>query len=638
MTKKRFFLGLVLGLVLALVFAASAMAAGTLEYKGAAQGNATLSGPGELTFSITVSNAGDEDMPGPVKLYYPDMTPVEEFGSPTLAAGNSTSWEGTWNVTQKELESGFVGFIVERTEVDPETGELTTKMARLKLPITYAGAEPELNILRTFVPTVAGKNQEVSVIYEITNTGTAEVSNVTIKEHKDIATTAGAIKSIAPGETKKYVFTVKMGAKDLNSEATVSYKAGGKSYTEKVTPDVIHYGVMDLTATLSADKKGGAPGDTVKLKLTLKNSGKSDYTNVRVTDETLGDVFTGETVRAGETIALEKDLVITETTDLQFIIKSEDANGNTYETATGRVHVIATDPAKQIVLSVEASADRSEVYKIPGGVVRFKITVHNESAVDVRDISLMAVERQVYHFDVIPSGESRTITRDMEISMAGTFQFNATVKDELNQMLVFSSNAIPIAYAPPTPVPTEAPLVTPPAPAQIEMPQATAAPTWIRQAESAADTAKWVFLGIAGVLGLLLLIGAGRRARMKSESNKAMDHLEGANYRDYSAAPRGRRRNEVISGEEEAAREAAADEKEKTEEPAKPEEEKSELMAETLKRLYNDSADGAKEAAEEAGAAVEEAAEAAEEVKDAAEPAAQSMQEATRRRRAGRKE
>jgi len=634
MTKKRFFLGLVLGLVLALVFAASAMAAGTLEYKGAAQGNATLSGPGELTFSITVSNAGDEDMPGPVKLYYPDMTPVEEFGSPTLAAGNSKSWEGTWNVTQKELESGFVGFIVERTEKDPETGELMTKMARLKLPITYAGAEPELSIFRTFLPSVAQKNQEVSVIYEITNTGTAEVSNVTIKEHKDISTTAGAIKSIAPGETKKYVFTVKMGTKDLNSEATVTYKAGGKSYTDKVVADVIHYGVLDLTATLSADKKGGAPGDTVKLKLTLKNSGKTDYTNVRVTDETLGDVFTGETVRAGETIALEKDLVITETTDLQFTVIGENPNGSTLETATGRVHIIATDPAKQIVLSVEASADRPEVYKIPGGVVRFTITVHNESAVDVRDITVKAVERQVYYFDSIPSGESRTITRDMEISMAGTFQFTANTKDELNQTLTFASNTIPIAYAPPTPVPTEAPLVTPPAPAQVEMPTATTAPTWIRQAESAADTAKWIFLAIAGVLGLLLLIGAVRRGQSRSQSNKAMDHLEGANYRDYSAAPRGRRRNEVVSGEEEAAQEAAADEPEKTEEPAKPEE-KSEVLAETLKRLYDDPAEGAKEAAEEAGAAAEEA---AEEVKSAAEPAAQSMQEATRRRRAGRKE
>ena len=638
MTKKRFFLGLVLGLVLALALAASAMAAGTLEYKGAAQGNATLSGPGELTFSITVSNAGDEDMPGPVKLYYPDMTPVEDFGAPTLAAGNSKSWEGTWNVTQKELESGFVGFIVERTEKDPETGELTTKMARLKLPVTYAGAEPELSISRSFLPAVAGKNQEVSVIYEISNTGTAEVSNVTIKEHKDIAATAGAIKSIAPGETKKYVFTAKMGTKNLNSEATVTYKAGGKSYTEKVGPDTITYGTMDLTVSLSADKKGGAPGDTVRLKLTMKNSGKNDYTNVRVTDETLGDVFTGETVRAGESVALEKDLIITETTDLQFVVKGDDPNGNTLETATGRVHIIATDPAKQIVLSVEASADRSEVYRIPGGVVRFKITVHNESAVDVRDISVMAVDRQVYHFDSIPSGESRTITRDMEISMAGIFQFNATTKDELNQMLIFPSNQIPIAYAPPTPVPTEAPLVTPPAPAQIALPEATAAPQWIRQAESAADTAKWIFLGIAGVLGALLLIGAVRRGRMKSQSNKAMDHLEGANYRDYSAAPRGRKRNEVISGEEEAAQEAAADAPEKADESAKPEE-KSELMAETLKRLYEEPAEGAKEAAETAEAAAEETAEAAkQEIQDKAEPAAQSMQEANRRRRAGRKE
>ena len=440
--KKKLFICLVLVVAVFGLLCGAATAESTLEYKGAAQGNATLSGPGELTFSITVSNAGDEDMPGPVKLYYPDMTPVEEFGSPTLAAGNSTSWEGTWNVTQKELESGFVGFIVERTEVDPETGELTTKMARLKLPITYAGAEPELNILRTFVPTVAGKNQEVSVIYEITNTGTAEVSNVTIKEHKDIATTAGAIKSIAPGETKKYVFTVKMGAKDLNSEATVSYKAGGKSYTEKVTPDVIHYGVMDLTATLSADKKGGAPGDTVKLKLTLKNSGKSDYTNVRVTDETLGDVFTGETVRAGETIALEKDLVITETTDLQFIIKSEDANGNTYETATGRVHVIATDPAKQPKLSVNVSVD-SEIYELPTDV-RCLVSVRNESEADANNVIIYAGDRLIYSFVNIPAGESASFVRTMNISMEGTYTFKAKIKNELGDDFEFESESIKV--------------------------------------------------------------------------------------------------------------------------------------------------------------------------------------------------
>jgi uncharacterized repeat protein (TIGR01451 family) len=312
--------------------------------------------------------------------------------------------------------------------------------------------------------------------------------------------------------------------------------------------------------------------------------------------------------------------------------------------------VVATDPTKQIVLSVEASADRNEVYKIPGGVVRFTITVRNESAVEVRNITVKAVEREVYFFDSIPSGESRSVTRDMEITMAGVFQFTASTKDELGQTVSFASNTLPIAYAPPTPVPTEAPLVTPPAPATQPIPQATDAPAWIRQTEEAADTAKWILGGIAAVLGALLLVGAVRRGHSKAQSNKAMDHLDGANYRDYSAAPRGRRRNEVVSGEEEraaaeaeeAAAETAEEAPQKAEAPAEPKEDAgSEMMAETLRRLVDEPAEGAKEAAEAAESAAEEVKDAAEEVveevKAEAKPAARSVQEATRRRRNSRK-
>ena len=90
------------------------------------------------------------------------------------------------------------------------------------------------------------------------------------------------------------------------------------------------------------------------------------------------------------------------------------------------------------------------------------------------------------------------------------------------------------------------------------MPQATSAPQWISQAENAADSAKWILAGVAGVLAALLLVGAIRRGRSKSQSNKAMDHLDGANYRDYSVAPKGRRRNEVMSGEEERTEAEAA--------------------------------------------------------------------------------
>ena len=636
--KKRLLLGLALGLVFALCFAVSAMAGPQLDCKGELPGGYSFTGPEEITVRIDVRNAGDEDMPGPVKLLYPNLEQVEEFGSPTLAAGSSRNWEGTWKVTQQELEAGEINFYVYYPVKNAETGELDNKGKKLSFKISYAGAEPELSIKRSFLPAVAQKNQEVSVIYEIRNTGTAEVANVTVKENEAISTTAGAIKSIAPGESGKIVFTAKMGTKDLTSEATVTYKAGGKNYTEKVEAAAIKYGTMDLTATLTADRKGGAPGDTVKLTLKLKNSGKADITDVSVTDEFLGTVFSDETIRAGETVTLEKDMTVTETTDVQFVIKGNAADGSTLETATGRVHVVATDPAKQVVLSVEASADREEVYRIPGGIVRFTITVRNESTVDVSNISVKAVDKEVYFFESIPSGASRTVTRDMEISMAGVFQFTANAKDELGQVVSFASNSIPIAYAPPTPVPTEAPLVTPLAPVTVAMPEATAAPNWIGQAEQTANSAKWILAGIAGVLAVLLLIGAVRRGHSRSQSNKAMDHLEGANYRDYSVAPKGRRRNEITSGEEEHREEAAEPESEKPE-PVK-EEKKDEPMAETLKRLYNETEESAKgvaekaaETAEEAAGAAEEAAEEVKEAAESAEPAASTVQDASRRRR-----
>jgi len=627
MKKRNLLLALALGLMLVLLFAVSASAASQLECKGELPGGYSFTEPTEITVSIVVSNSGDEEMPGPVKLYYPSLEQVEEFGSPTLAAGSSRNWEGTWKVTQAELNAGEIDFYV-YYPVKDENGELKNKAKKLSFKISYTGSEPELTITRTILPKLAAKNQEVSIIYEIANVGAAEVTNVTIKENADISSTAGAIKSIQPGETGKYVFTAKMGTKDLTSSAAIGYKAGGKSYSANVEADTVKYGTPELTATLQADKKGGAPGDTVKLNLILKNTGKGDYTNIEVTDANLGTVFTGESVKAGSTIALEKDLTVTETTDLQFIIKAAGADGKQLETATGRVHIVATDPTKQVVLNVEAKADRTEVYSIPGGVVRFTITVRNESAVDVKNISVKAVDKEVYLFDEIPSGQSRSVTRDMEISMAGSFQFTANAKDELGQVVTFYSNTVPIAYAPPTPVPTEAPLVTPPAPQTKEMPQATSAPQWINQSEQIANNAKWILAGIAGALAVLLLIGAVRRGRRRSQSNKAMDHLEGANYRDYSVAPRRRRRNEVISGEQEQPEEAAETEAE----PAKTEE-SGEMMAETLKRLYNESESGAKEAAGEVREAAEETAEA---VKEDAENAAENLQEATHRRRNNR--
>ena len=639
------FLVLALAIALVLLCASAALAEDPIKVSMELS-KYKFSGPEVITVSITVTNIGDGDMPAPVRLYYPSGKQIEEFGAPVLSVGASKRWTGDWKVTQEQLEAGKVAFKISYSYYGDsgEDGEpkLVKKGKNFSKKITFTGADPEISINRTITPTTAQKGQEVSVMYEITNTGSVDVTSVNIKENASISSKSGTIDSIAAGKTGSYTFTAVMGTKDLTSAATVSYKAGGKTFTKKVESAVVKYGEVNLSASLKTDKKGGAPGDTVKLTLTLKNSGTLDFTNVTVTDPTLGTVFSGETVKAGTTVTLEKDLTITGSQEIQLTVKADESTGKGVETATGRVKIVAMDPTQQIVLSVDAEADRDVVYKIPG-TVRFSITVNNDSKVEVKNVVVKAVETELYRFESIPAAGSASFIRDVDVSMEGTFQFTATCRDQLDQTLSFTSNPVVIAYAEPTPVPTEAPLVTPLAPKAEPMPTDQPEPEWLDQAESIADIAKWILAGIAGVLLILLLIGAVRRGKSRSESKKAMDHLEGANYRDYSTEPKRRRRSEISNGG------TVSDEAEVPEE--KPEAENtaqsSELMAETLRRLYSEKPDekvpeavaeageAAAETAEAAEAATETAAEAAAEVTEEVKAAAEEAI-ATRRRR-GRK-
>lgn len=588
MNRKHLIPGLILALALLLLCVSSALAADDPLKVSMELSTNRFTEPKEITVSISVSNVGESDLPGPVTLYYPSGKQVEEFGSPTLTVGTSKSWTGPWKVTQKELEAGRITFKLKYSLYNDE-GTLVNKTKNFSLRLIYTGAEPELTINRTIRPMTAQKGQEVTVTYEIENTGDADVTGVTIKENNAVSQKTGTIDAIAAGEKASYTFTATMGSRDITSSATVSYKSGGKSYSQKVEAAVIKYGEVKLTASVTADKKGGAPGDTVKLTLKLRNSGTVDFTNVTITDDNLGEVFKDLTVKAKETVTLTHDMTITETQDVQFTVNAEDATGVPVETATGKVNVIATDPTQQIVLSVHAEADRNAVYQIPGNV-QFTITVTNESAVDVKNITVKAVDTTINTYDLIEAGDSRTFTRTMAVSMAGTYQFTATCRDQLDQQLSFGSNMLLISLEQPTAEPTEAPIVTPPAPQYEEVPEtyedldpARKLPGWVDQVESIADQIKWILAGVVAVLVILLLIGAIRRGAQKRHSNQAMDHLEGANYRDYSTEPK-RNKRSVISGKDPVEKKAA--EEEQTENTAQD----SELMAETLQRLYKDSA------------------------------------------------
>ena len=91
-----------------------------------------------------------------------------------------------------------------------------------------------------------------------------------------------------------------MGKEDLTSGATITYKSEAETETQTYTVEnqTITYGEASLTANLTSNVKGVVENGTVTLTLELENTGNVDYSDLRVTDPSLGDVFTNQQLKA----------------------------------------------------------------------------------------------------------------------------------------------------------------------------------------------------------------------------------------------------------------------------------------------------------------------------------------------------
>lgn len=554
-----------------------------------------FSGPAEVTVTINVANTTDEDMPGPLALYYPNGKMISEFGTPTLAAGQSKTWTGTWTVTEEQIKAGKVLFAVQYSYL-AEDGSVARKVESYYCAIEDAGAVAQVEISRSITPSMARNGQKVSVIYTVKNTGTVDVTDVTIKEASAISKTNGKIDLVKAGEQETYTFTVAMAKKDLTSSANVTYKAGGKTYTETIGKQVIKYGDVKLNATLTADKKGGMAGDTVKLTLKLKNTGKSDYENVTVTDPTLGTLFTGLTVKAGETLTEEKEITISKSASYQFTVTGT-SSGNTIETATDRITVTAVEPGKAVTLAVSAEVDKPIIYILPD-VVKFTVSVTNTSSVDAANVSVAASDVTLYTFDSIPAGETRSFVRDVRVEMAGNFRFDASVTNQLEETDTFHSGLIRITHSTPTAAPTMVPIPMPEVPEMEKLPTNDGLPPYVTTVQNAMGIAQWVFLGIGAITLVLIVVGAIGRAKNAAKSAKASDHLDRDGYRDYTQAVPAKKRHTMPEAEEDAsAKEAAPIEQPAQEAVEAPQEEANpDAVNDAMAQLYPEASEKAEEA------------------------------------------
>ena len=472
--------------------------------------------PEKITVTIRVTNVTDEKFTSPVSVLDPNGSIIEAFGTPLLDAGASQSCTIAWNVTQADLNAGQLAFRVRYPRKD-ENGIVSNASNNFVKRISQVQAEPEIQVSRTITPGIARKGQEVSVVYEIRNVGTVDVTGVRIKESSAVSPNTASIGAIPAGEKKSHTFTVTMGTKNITSNATVTYSAGGKSYTEKVADATIKYGTVNLTATLTADRKGGNVGDEVKLTLTLKNTGKKNITGITVTDPTLNTVFTDVTVEAGKTVKLEKTITMTETAEYQFTVTGMEGTTG-IETATGRLPLTAIDPAKAPSLMVETTASTDVVFTLPS-VIRFTITVTNTGNYDAKKITVSSSGVSLASIAQLAPGESFTTMRDVQVNMVGKFRFDATLSNELGEATTFEGNIIQVPVTTPQPFVAE------------ELPTEDTLPAAVTTFQGVLTTLYYIFAVLAVISAVLLAVSiAGRVMNRPKDGQEQLQLSERRNY------------------------------------------------------------------------------------------------------------
>lgn len=518
-------------LALVMIFAAGAAAEDDPVEFTIQVSPSSLTAPGPVNVSLRVANPTNQDMTQPVTLYDPADNVVSSFGdggSYILKSGESRPWEGTWNVTQAQLDAGEFAYTLRYAM--PNADGATVDYARKALAkIEYTGEHVGLTVSRTISPEVVRPGGTASVTYELYNSGNVELTDIRVKEN--ISKTAQTVASLPAGQRKSLTFTSRIGNADLTSSANITYKSAGstRTLTEKVDEAAIPLAKPGLDMTLTSPTSGVNIGEAATLEITFTNGGNISYSNVSLSEAKKGEFMTNISIPAGATVKETTEYILMEPTTFKVTATLPDNTGNT-NTMTRELSLGVFDPEKTLLLTLNLTADQDTITQAPADV-RFHLTVTNNSNIKAEKVAITHGSTAIYTIASMEPGESITLDRDVRVSQAGKFRFTATVKDSLNNLVTFDSNTIQITYAQPTLAPTQVPVVTVAPPTLV-----TAAPVdpVMTQGRDAAMTAALALAAVTAVGLVLLLISSVIRLRSRSKSNAAYDHLELAERRDYT--------------------------------------------------------------------------------------------------------
>jgi uncharacterized repeat protein (TIGR01451 family) len=287
-----------------------------------------------LTYAFTVTNTGNTTL---TNVTLADPLPGMTLNAPAIAtlapgASDNTSWTGSYELTQADIDNGFVENQATATGsyVDPVTGPQTVddlSGATTGDDDTTTAAipqDPSIALVKTVdtsgLSSPAAVSDTLAYAFTVTNTGNTTLTNVTLADPlPGMVLTAPSIPSLAPGASASvWTGSYDLIQADIDNGFVENQATATGSYTDPVTgPQTVE----DLSGTTTGDDDtttAGIPqtpalslvktvdtsalsspvavGDTLTYAFTVTNTGNTTLTNVTLADPLPGMALTAPAI------------------------------------------------------------------------------------------------------------------------------------------------------------------------------------------------------------------------------------------------------------------------------------------------------------------------------------------------------
>lgn len=390
--------------------------------------------PGEAQLSFELTNRSEALLES-VCLTSADGQLSEPIGE--IAPGASLTWNRTHALTDAELDSGTIEYLVTCTA----GGELFSYPATAT--VVKASAEPSVEFLRQVSSHSATDGNSITIVYKIRNTGNVPVAALSVTD--SLCAFDVRLETLEAGASKTFIQHVQPDENTVSRPVlTYSAESSADVYTTALDALSLHPAQGMLDATITAGRSMFS-SDTAEVVLQLVNSGSLDYTDITVYDDVYGGVIEDSisVPAGGEPVEVARSYPIREDSDYRWRITGKTSAGDQIDFITNTASVYLDPAGTDALLTVKATTSMPKISR--SGYVPVRIELTNIGSAMATHVQLREETiGEICEMAVVPTGDPTVYELRHEITQNASLVFSAVYTDHYGQERIATAQPLEI--------------------------------------------------------------------------------------------------------------------------------------------------------------------------------------------------